>query len=81
MFVLKQKARIVEVKGPNDTLSVKQEVWLDYLVSCGAVAEVCHVEGRCEGTFMNLFHSDYCRLTASTFNSNPLGNMYRSGAE
>lgn len=39
-----KKARIVEVKGPNDTLSVKQEVWLDYLVSCGAVAEVCHVE-------------------------------------
>ncbi|XP_050687973.1 fanconi-associated nuclease 1-like isoform X2 [Eriocheir sinensis] len=39
-----KKARIVEVKGPNDTLSVKQEVWLEYLVSCKAVAEVCHVE-------------------------------------
>lgn len=39
-----KKARIVEVKGPNDTLSVKQEVWLNYLLTRGAVAEVCHVE-------------------------------------
>ena len=52
MFLLEKKARIVEVKGPNDTLSVKQEVWLDYLVSCGAVAEVCHVEGECKYTLV-----------------------------
>lgn len=35
---------IVEVKGPNDRLSTKQILWLDYLLTNGATAEVCHVE-------------------------------------
>ncbi|KAK7073069.1 Fanconi-associated nuclease 1 [Halocaridina rubra] len=39
-----KKSRIVEVKGPNDRLSTKQILWLDYLVENGAEAEVCHVE-------------------------------------
>ena len=37
--------RIVEVKGPNDRLSHKQTLWLDFLVSLGVEAEVCHVQG------------------------------------
>ena len=38
-------SRIVEVKGPNDKLSTKQILWIDYLKKNGADAEVCHVEG------------------------------------
>ncbi|XP_067948850.1 fanconi-associated nuclease 1-like [Watersipora subatra] len=38
------KYKIVEVKGPGDTLSTKQRLWLDYLVRRGANAEVCHVK-------------------------------------
>lgn len=41
----KQKWRIIEVKGPNDRLSPKQTLWLDFLVSLGVEAEVCHVQG------------------------------------
>ncbi|XP_047501119.1 LOW QUALITY PROTEIN: fanconi-associated nuclease 1-like [Penaeus chinensis] len=41
---LNKKCRIVEVKGPNDRLSTKQILWLEYLLDNGAVAEVCHVE-------------------------------------
>ncbi|XP_013413515.1 fanconi-associated nuclease 1 [Lingula anatina] len=37
------KFKIVEVKGPNDRLSVKQILWLDYLLRLGVEAEVCHV--------------------------------------
>ena len=40
----KRICRTVEVKGPNDRLSTKQMLWLDYLMEWGAVAEVCHVE-------------------------------------
>ena len=40
-----QISRIVEVKGPNDKLSTKQILWIDYLNKNGAHAEVCHVEG------------------------------------
>lgn len=42
---IQQKWRIIEVKGPNDRLSPKQTLWLDFLVSIGVEAEVCHVEG------------------------------------
>ncbi|CAL4136772.1 unnamed protein product, partial [Meganyctiphanes norvegica] len=38
--------RIVEVKGPNDHLSTKQILWLDFLIANGAFAEVCHVQGE-----------------------------------
>ncbi|KAI9556447.1 hypothetical protein GHT06_016235 [Daphnia sinensis] len=39
-----KKWRIIEVKGPNDRLSPKQTLWLDFLVSLGIEAEVCHVQ-------------------------------------
>ncbi|XP_026220423.1 fanconi-associated nuclease 1 isoform X1 [Anabas testudineus] len=35
--------KLVEVKGPNDRLSQKQQIWLDELQSLGADVEVCHV--------------------------------------
>ena len=38
------KYKIVEVKGPNDKLSTKQQVWLDVLVRLGANAEVLYVK-------------------------------------
>ncbi|XP_036290509.1 fanconi-associated nuclease 1 isoform X1 [Pipistrellus kuhlii] len=37
------RAKLVEVKGPNDRLSHKQMVWLDELRRLGADVEVCHV--------------------------------------
>ncbi|XP_062580052.1 fanconi-associated nuclease 1-like [Saccostrea cucullata] len=36
--------KICEVKGPNDRLSHKQILWIDYLVSLGVDAEVCYVK-------------------------------------
>lgn len=36
--------KICEVKGPNDKLSHKQIMWLDYLLKLGVDAEVCHVK-------------------------------------
>jgi len=38
-----RKALIVEVKGPGDSLSPKQMLWIDYLVEIGANVVVCHV--------------------------------------
>ncbi|CAB3978435.1 Fanconi-associated nuclease 1, partial [Paramuricea clavata] len=38
------KYKIVEVKGPNDKLSTKQQVWLDVLVRLGADTEVLYVK-------------------------------------
>ncbi|KAG5273702.1 hypothetical protein AALO_G00154490 [Alosa alosa] len=35
--------KLVEVKGPNDRLSQKQQIWLDELRKWGADVEVCHV--------------------------------------
>ncbi|XP_062860610.1 fanconi-associated nuclease 1 [Trichomycterus rosablanca] len=35
--------KLVEVKGPNDRLSQKQQLWLDELQKLGASVEVCHV--------------------------------------
>ncbi|KAM3609529.1 uncharacterized protein V6R79_016386 [Siganus canaliculatus] len=35
--------KLVEVKGPNDRLSQKQQIWLDELQKLGAEVEVCHV--------------------------------------
>ncbi|KAG5839385.1 hypothetical protein ANANG_G00204430 [Anguilla anguilla] len=35
--------KLVEVKGPNDRLSQKQQIWLDALRKLGADVEVCHV--------------------------------------
>uniref|UniRef100_A0A8C4DES9 Fanconi-associated nuclease n=1 Tax=Dicentrarchus labrax TaxID=13489 RepID=A0A8C4DES9_DICLA len=36
--------KLVEVKGPSDRLSQKQQIWLDELQKLGADVEVCHVE-------------------------------------
>ncbi|XP_069678511.1 fanconi-associated nuclease 1-like [Periplaneta americana] len=38
------KCKFVEVKGPNDRLSIPQKMWLNYLTKCNADAEVCYVE-------------------------------------
>ncbi|XP_056621483.1 fanconi-associated nuclease 1 isoform X1 [Triplophysa dalaica] len=38
-----RKYKLVEVKGPNDRLSQKQQIWLDELCKLGADVEVCHV--------------------------------------
>ncbi|CAN9499424.1 unnamed protein product [Ophioblennius macclurei] len=35
--------KLVEVKGPRDRLSQKQQLWLDELQKLGADVEVCHV--------------------------------------
>jgi hypothetical protein len=42
--VNKNRHLFVEVKGPNDRLSNKQILWLDYLSSVGIEAVVCHIE-------------------------------------
>ncbi|XP_053396885.1 fanconi-associated nuclease 1-like [Mercenaria mercenaria] len=36
--------KICEVKGPNDRLSYKQILWIDYLLKLGVDAEVCYVK-------------------------------------
>ncbi|XP_077278968.1 fanconi-associated nuclease 1 isoform X2 [Temnothorax americanus] len=36
--------KIVEVKGPGDSLSTKQKLWLDYLTQLGLNTEVCYCE-------------------------------------
>lgn len=38
--------KAVEVKGPGDSLSAKQVLWIDYLNKHGLEAEVCHVEAK-----------------------------------
>ena len=43
-FVLAGRVAFVEVKGPNDSLSNKQILWLDYLRSFGIEAVVTHIE-------------------------------------
>ncbi|OQV13117.1 Fanconi-associated nuclease 1 [Hypsibius exemplaris] len=35
--------KVVEVKGPNDRLSHKQSIWIDFLMDIGVDVEVCHV--------------------------------------
>ncbi|XP_022106779.1 fanconi-associated nuclease 1-like [Acanthaster planci] len=37
------KFKLVEVKGPGDRLSHKQILWIDFFLSLGVDAEVCHV--------------------------------------
>lgn len=43
-------ARFVEVKGPGDSLSDAQRVWLDRLLGAGLAAEVWHVAARAAQT-------------------------------
>ncbi|XP_071794297.1 fanconi-associated nuclease 1-like [Asterias amurensis] len=37
------KFKLVEVKGPGDRLAQKQILWIDFFLSLGVEAEVCHV--------------------------------------
>lgn len=39
-------ARFVEVKGPGDSLSETQKVWIDVLLSAGIQVEVCKVKAK-----------------------------------
>ena len=45
-FDSKSKFQIVEVKGPNDKLSTKQILWLDFFMRRKASVEVCYVKGK-----------------------------------
>ena len=38
------RAMLVEVKGPGDRLSSKQEAWIGHMVRAGIDVEVCHVK-------------------------------------
>ena len=47
------RVTFVEVKGPNDRLSNKQILWLDYLTAIGIEALVCHVEEVNGGKYLS----------------------------
>jgi len=38
--------QLVEVKGPGDKLSPKQQVWLTRLQGWGCPVELCHVKAK-----------------------------------
>lgn len=42
--VSSRKIKAVEVKGPGDSLSSKQILWLEYFNTCSLPAEVCYVK-------------------------------------
>lgn len=42
----KREARFVEVKGPGDSLSDTQKIWIDVLLSAGVPVEVCRVKAK-----------------------------------
>lgn len=42
----KREARFVEVKGPGDSLSETQKIWIDVLLSAGVPVEVCRVKAK-----------------------------------
>ncbi|OCF54335.1 fanconi-associated nuclease 1 [Kwoniella mangroviensis CBS 10435] len=46
----KKEARFVEVKGPGDSLSETQKVWIDVLLSSGIPVEVCRVKEKIAST-------------------------------
>ena len=46
--------QVSEVKGPGDRLSVKQILWLDYLVNFGIKAETCYVRGECFSVYEDI---------------------------
>ncbi|WVQ82523.1 hypothetical protein IAT38_004652 [Cryptococcus sp. DSM 104549] len=41
-----KEARFVEVKGPGDSLSETQKIWIDVLLSSGIPVEVCRVKAQ-----------------------------------
>ncbi|CAK9784633.1 hypothetical protein CC85DRAFT_325949 [Cutaneotrichosporon oleaginosum] len=42
----RREARFVEVKGPGDSLSDTQKIWIDVLLSAGVPVEVCRVKAK-----------------------------------
>ncbi|XP_020291631.1 fanconi-associated nuclease 1-like [Pseudomyrmex gracilis] len=53
----KKQHKIVEVKGPGDTLSTKQKLWLDYLSQLGLNVEVCYCESDAQSRGVKRKHS------------------------
>ncbi|XP_046613534.1 fanconi-associated nuclease 1-like isoform X1 [Neodiprion virginianus] len=51
-----KRYKIVEVKGPGDTLSPKQTLWMRYLKDLGADIELCEIKSK-------LFNYYSCRIT------------------
>ncbi|EZA59668.1 Fanconi-associated nuclease [Ooceraea biroi] len=45
-----EKYKIVEVKGPGDSLSTKQKLWLEYLSQLGLNTEVCYCKSNARHT-------------------------------
>lgn len=39
-----KRIKAVEVKGPSDSLSSKQTLWIHYMNECGLSAETCYVK-------------------------------------
>lgn len=50
---LEKTVKAVEVKGPGDSLSTKQILWLDYMNEWGLPAEVCYVKASLKGKQVN----------------------------
>ena len=40
---VENKLKVIEVKGPNDKLSHKQILWIDFLLSLEIPVEICHI--------------------------------------
>ncbi|KAI1301342.1 Fanconi-associated nuclease 1 [Halotydeus destructor] len=51
---MEKTAKAVEVKGPNDVLSSKQILWIDYMNEWGLEAEVCYVKAAPKGSSGNI---------------------------
>jgi len=41
--LINKSSKLVEVKGPNDRLSNRQEAWIEHLLLAGFQVDVCHV--------------------------------------
>ncbi|XP_024874782.1 fanconi-associated nuclease 1-like [Temnothorax curvispinosus] len=54
--------KIVEVKGPGDSLSTKQKLWLDYLIQLGLNTEVCYCESDANSKGRKRKHEETERL-------------------
>lgn len=53
--VQSKQHKLVEVKGPKDSLSIKQRLWLEYLNQLGLNTEVCLVKGK-HNLILNFLH-------------------------
>ncbi|KIR25350.1 fanconi-associated nuclease 1 [Cryptococcus deuterogattii LA55] len=63
-------ARFVEVKGPGDSLSETQKIWIDVLLSTGIQVEVCRVKAV-SPTAAQLQTLEKKRKTSSALNTSP----------